>query len=176
LSIQAVAWALTQQIVTSHSTRFVLVSLANHAGESGTGAFPSIDTIGAETGLSRRTIQTCLRELADAGLIERGNQGLAAAYIEREDRRPVVYDLLMPAPEPMAKREPRQKTELRKQASEDMQKLMDRRTAYPCWRSFRDPIPGENVDAYRDAQEQVWKEWEARHAKPKFEQPENRLG
>jgi hypothetical protein len=29
-------------------------------------------------------------------MITRGNQAIAAAYIERLDRRPVVYDLLMP--------------------------------------------------------------------------------
>ena len=38
----------------------MLVGLANHAGPDGTGAFPSVATLVRHTGLSERTVRTCL--------------------------------------------------------------------------------------------------------------------
>lgn len=168
MSIQAVAWALAQQAVTESSARFVLVSLANYAGQEGLGAFPAVATICTETGLSERTVRAALRKLEDGGLIERGNQALAAAYIEREDRRPVVYDLLMPAAVPATTRAPRQRVEAQRQHTEDLQKLMDRRDSHPWWRGFRDPLAGETAEQYRVAQDEEWKRCERNHTGPKF--------
>lgn len=88
------AWALTQQVVMDPPARHVLLCLANYAGENGQGAFPSADTLSKHTGLALRTVRLKLAQLEEAGVIEKGNQAIAAAYIERADRRPVVYNLV----------------------------------------------------------------------------------
>jgi hypothetical protein len=67
--------------------------MANYAGPEGRGAFPSAATISKQTGLSERTVRLKLDELEKGGWIAEGNQAIAAAYIDRRDRRPVVYDL-----------------------------------------------------------------------------------
>ena len=48
----------------SSASKFVLGGLANHAGPDGTGAFPSVATLVRYTGLSERTVRTCLDRLA----------------------------------------------------------------------------------------------------------------
>ncbi|WP_282372947.1 DnaT-like ssDNA-binding domain-containing protein [Pseudomonas sp. PS02290] len=75
------------------AARHVLLCMANYAGPEGCGAFPSALTISSQTGLSERTVRLKLDELEQAGFIAEGNQAIAAAYIDRRDRRPVVYDL-----------------------------------------------------------------------------------
>lgn len=93
MSVQAMAWAIEQRFVTDAPTRHVLLCLANYADKTGRGAFPSASTLADETGLSERTVRYKLDTLAEAGLIRLGAQSLASAYIERADRRPVVWDL-----------------------------------------------------------------------------------
>lgn len=95
MSIQAMAWALHQQLVTDAPTRHVLLCLANYAGQDGNSAFPSAEAIARDTGLSERTVRAKLGALESSGLIRRGNQAIAAAYIARVDRRPIVYDLAL---------------------------------------------------------------------------------
>lgn len=93
MSVEATSWALNQQAVTDPAARSVLFGLANHANHEGRHAFPSVNLICRYTGLSPRTVKAKLKLLVDEGLIRRGNQGVAAAIIERSDRRPTVYDL-----------------------------------------------------------------------------------
>lgn len=88
------AWAITQQIVTDAPARHVLLCLANYAGECGRGAFPSAATLAKNTGLSLRTVRLKLAYLEEMGVIAQGAQAVAAAYIDRPDRRPVVYDII----------------------------------------------------------------------------------
>lgn len=97
-------WALDQRIVTDPTARHVLLCLANYADKEGRGAFPSASTISDDTGLSLRTIRYKLEQVEQAGAITRGIQAIAAAYITREDRRPVVYDLAMSRGAPVAPR------------------------------------------------------------------------
>lgn len=87
------AWALAQQDVSDPTARHVLLCLANYANERGMGAFPAVSTLCRDTGLSERTVQAKLAFLTDSGVIRRGNQAIAAAYVDRADRRPTVYDL-----------------------------------------------------------------------------------
>jgi DNA-binding MarR family transcriptional regulator len=90
------AWALSRRdLGKDSSARHVLLCLANYAGTDGRGAFPSARTLTDDTGLSERTVRVKLDLLEARGLIERGNQALAAVYIDRQDRRPVVYDLML---------------------------------------------------------------------------------
>lgn len=97
MSIQAMSWALSLELseLGDPAARHVLMALANYAGEDGKAAFPSKETIRLHTGLSIRTIGYKLELLKENGLISEGNQGIAAAYISRTDRRPTVYDLAL---------------------------------------------------------------------------------
>ena len=65
----------------------VLVGLANHAGPDGTAAFPSVATLVRCTGLSERTVRTCLDRLEAEGLISPCDPDIVAAWIKRADRR-----------------------------------------------------------------------------------------
>ncbi|MFV3402848.1 helix-turn-helix domain-containing protein [Pseudomonas sp. NY15463] len=89
------ALAIPKSSLDNPAARHVLLCLANYAGSDGRGAFPSAATLSEDTGLSERTVRLKLDELAIAGWIAEGNQAIAAAYIDRRDRRPVVYDLQM---------------------------------------------------------------------------------
>ena len=91
------SWALSLPVQTlkDSSARHVLLCLANYASSNGVGAFPSAKTLTDDTGLSERTVRIKLDLLEECGLIVRGNQALAAVYIDRHDRRPVVYDLMI---------------------------------------------------------------------------------
>lgn len=95
MSIQAMAWALEQQIVADATARHVLLCLANYADKHGKGAFPSVTSLAQDTGLSERSVRSKLSLLEGFGAISRGNQKIAAAHIDRLDRRPVVYDVAM---------------------------------------------------------------------------------
>lgn len=97
MSVQAMSWALSLPVQTlkDSSARHVLLCLANYASSNGVGAFPSAKTLTDDTGLSERTVRIKLDLLEEVGLIVRGNQALAAVYIDRHDRRPVVYDLML---------------------------------------------------------------------------------
>ena len=89
------SWALSLpvQSLKDSSARHVLLCLANYAGSNGAGAFPSASTLAQDTGLSERTVRYKLDDLEKSGLIQKGNQAIAAVHIDRHDRRPVVYDL-----------------------------------------------------------------------------------
>lgn len=95
MSVQAMAWAMKirKADLSDSSARHVLLCLANYAGVDGRGCFPAASTLSEDTGLSERTVRYKLELLREAGWIVRGNQALAAVYIDERDRRPVVYDL-----------------------------------------------------------------------------------
>jgi hypothetical protein len=100
MSVEAISWALNLAPVPadrggqpSSACKFVLVGLANHAGPDGTGAFPSVATLVRYTGLSERTVRTCLDRLQAAGIIRPCDPDIVAARIKRADRRPQGWDL-----------------------------------------------------------------------------------
>ncbi|MGS0571624.1 helix-turn-helix domain-containing protein [Xanthomonas oryzae pv. oryzicola] len=95
MSVQVMAWALEQRIVLDAPARHVLLCLANYADKDGRGAFPAVQRLADDTGLSVRTIQRQLAALVAAGVIRRGSDAIVAAYIPRADRRPVCYDIIM---------------------------------------------------------------------------------
>lgn len=95
MSVEAMAWALDQQLVADATARHVLLALANYAGPDGRGAFPSAETLSRQTGLSERAVRYKLDHLVEVGAIKLGRQEIAAAYIERADRRPKVYDICL---------------------------------------------------------------------------------
>lgn len=100
MSVEAISWALNLAPVPadrggqpSSACKFVLVGLANHAGPDGTGAFPSVATLVRYTGLSERTVRTCLDRLEAEGIIQACDPDIIAARIKRADRRPKGWDL-----------------------------------------------------------------------------------
>lgn len=110
MSVEAMSWALRQQAITDPAARSVLFGLANHANHEGRHAFPSVNLLCRYTGLAPRTVKTKLKLLVELKLILKGNQRVAAAIIDRADRRPTVYDLdltkgLEPALDPIGDEE-----------------------------------------------------------------------
>src|SRR5438477_7982934 len=100
VSVEAITWALNLAPAPadgggqpSSACKFVLVGLANHAGPDGTAAFPSVATLVRYTGLSERTVRTCLDRLQAEGLISPCDPDIVAARIKRADRRPQGWDL-----------------------------------------------------------------------------------
>jgi hypothetical protein len=100
VSVEAISWALNLAPVPagrggqpSSACKFVLVGLANHADPDGGAAFPSVARLVRYTGLSERTVRTCLGRLEAAGIIGPCDPGIVAARIKRADRRPKGWDL-----------------------------------------------------------------------------------
>ena len=65
--------------------KLVLLALADHARDDGTGAYPSVERLVKKTSLSRRGVQTILRRLEDGSLIVptgtvRGGRGSTVEY------------------------------------------------------------------------------------------------
>ncbi|MFI5814944.1 helix-turn-helix domain-containing protein [Streptomyces sp. NPDC051643] len=95
MSLDPILWALKDAPVADSLERLVLVSLAERAARAdGCTAFPSRDTLAATVLADPKTVQRVLKRLEARGLIAKGDQS-AARYL-RADRRPVVYDLLIP--------------------------------------------------------------------------------
>ncbi len=94
----ALAWQLEV-----HSTQaLILVALADHAQDDGTGAYPSMEYLAYKTNLTERSIQRHMRELETAGIIEvvgnwQGGRGRKREYLlhlEKGDRKPPFEDWL----------------------------------------------------------------------------------
>lgn len=105
MSVQSMSWSIQQQLVKDPTSRHVLLCLSNYAGVDGAGAFPSTATLSRDTGLSERTIRTHLDRLLALGAILFGNQAIVAAWCQRADRRPTVYDIAIPRGAPDAPRQ-----------------------------------------------------------------------
>jgi len=98
--VEAISWELNlapapadRSGQPSSACKFVLIGLANHAGPDGTGAFRSVATLIRYTGLSERTVRTCLDRLQAEGTISPCNPDIVTARIKRADCRPQGWDL-----------------------------------------------------------------------------------
>lgn len=107
MSVEAIAWALNHAPVQSPVSKLVLIALANHARPDGSSAFPSVSTICRYTCLSERSVRQHLDNLEKQGVIRRCDQRIVAAYIDRTDRRPVGYDIVMNGVQEMQVAQPR---------------------------------------------------------------------
>lgn len=90
MSVQWLAWAF-QHAEATGGPRLVLLSLANHADESGV-CWPSIDTLAREARLSRRRVEQALRELVRSGVVLRQVNG--APVTGHGGYRPNLYRLV----------------------------------------------------------------------------------
>lgn len=73
MSVRAIAWAYNQSPAptdrcSSMAAKFVLVTLANHAGTDNR-AWPTVDLLAVETELTDRAVRHALRSLVASGLI-----------------------------------------------------------------------------------------------------------
>ena len=96
MSLVAIVWSIEQRIVVNSTARHVLLCLANRATATGEAAFPSVETLQLDTGLSERTIRYKLDHLESLGVIKKGDQRIAAKFVGRADRTPTCYDLCIP--------------------------------------------------------------------------------
>jgi len=68
MSFQAMAWATEQKLPTRE--KFVLIMLANYAGNEQWDCHPSINTLADDTGMSRDTVIRAIKALEDASLVK----------------------------------------------------------------------------------------------------------
>lgn len=87
-------WAVKDAPVADVEERAVLSQLSEEADESGCGAGISVPTIAERTRLDEQTVRRRIHDMLDRRLLALGDQSIVA-YI-RADRRPAVYDLLIP--------------------------------------------------------------------------------
>jgi hypothetical protein len=86
----------------SSACKFVLVGLANHAGPDGTGAFPSVAALVRYTGLSERTVRTCLDRLQAGKFFHALGPGWRLTAAQRSRLTPAVLAALDDGARPAA--------------------------------------------------------------------------
>jgi hypothetical protein len=81
MSVRVLGWALREAPVTSKTDLLVLIVLADHAHDDGSGAYPSVATIAKLARMSPRGVHVALRNLEATALI-RGSRkpGRATEY------------------------------------------------------------------------------------------------
>lgn len=92
MSLNAYKWAADMPMdELSLAGHKVLLKLADVAGQDGSRAWRSTESLAHELGCSQRTVQRAISELKMKGIIRLGDQH----YVDhiRPDRRPNVYDL-----------------------------------------------------------------------------------
>lgn len=94
MSFEAVLWATNDAPIADVNEFAVLVMLAERADPDGCTTFPSRPTMAERTHIDPKTVLRTLQRMEKRRLIGKGDQS-AAAYLRR-DRRPVVYDILIP--------------------------------------------------------------------------------
>ncbi|MBB4928299.1 hypothetical protein [Kitasatospora kifunensis] len=88
-------WALSGDAPVADVNEYaVLGCMAETADRDGCGTWQSKETIASRVHVSEETVKRCWRNMRRRGLIAKGDQSLVKHY--RADRRPVVYDLLIP--------------------------------------------------------------------------------
>jgi hypothetical protein len=91
---EPILWAFKHAPVSDSAERLVLMTLADAADEDGCNAYLSHSTIAERAMIDSRTVRRKLPELEARGLIARGDQ--TAANHLPADKRPVVYDVMVP--------------------------------------------------------------------------------
>lgn len=95
MSLDAMIWAVKDAPVVDVAERAVLGTMSEEADEDGEGAGIGVTTIAERCRLSTREVRRCLSDMVERRLLERGDQS-RVAYL-RADKRPVVYNLMIPA-------------------------------------------------------------------------------
>lgn len=74
MSVHVLSWVLKHSPVDTPGHRLVLLVLADHANDDGTGAWPSVKTIANEAKQSERNVQYALRALEGEGHIRKAGR------------------------------------------------------------------------------------------------------
>src|ERR1051325_1690249 len=94
MSIRVMTWVLDEAPTSDVYEVLVLLTLADHANDDGTGCWPSMRKIALRARCSERKARYVLRDLERKGMICGGDQRLTQHH--RPDRRPTVYNLVLP--------------------------------------------------------------------------------
>lgn len=94
MSLDGMIWAVKDAPVANCEEHAVLSVMADEADEAGCGVLLSVRTISERSKVSEREVARCIKDMFDRKLLGLGDQS-KALYI-RADRRPIVYDLLIP--------------------------------------------------------------------------------
>ncbi|MFJ1708717.1 hypothetical protein [Kitasatospora sp. NPDC088346] len=95
MSLEPMVWALSGDAPVADVNEYAILGcMAETADRDGCGTWQSKETIAHRVKVSEETVKRCWRNLLRRGLIAKGDQSLVKHY--RADRRPVVYDLLIP--------------------------------------------------------------------------------
>ena len=86
MSLDAISWAFQQDIKPA-TAKFVLVAMADRAGEDHT-CFPSVDKLARDTSLNRKTVLSSINFLIAAGFIQDTNKRMG------KTNRVIVYRLI----------------------------------------------------------------------------------
>lgn len=93
MSVEVMAWVWKHSLATG-TDRIILLAIADHAGDDGTNAYPSVATLGSKCALSRRTVQRSIARLVELGELEVEDQKGGGSWT-RSDRRPNRYRVVM---------------------------------------------------------------------------------
>ena len=99
MAIECMVWVLDQSENLTTNEKFVLLGIANHARPNGKNSFPSLDTLGRYTLLSRSTVKRCIANLEEKGFIKKETGGgrksnLYTLCIERDHAEIVELKLV----------------------------------------------------------------------------------
>ncbi len=75
MAIECMVWVLEQSENLTTNEKFVLLGIANHSRPDGKNSFPSMDTLGRYTLLSRSTVKRCVASLEEKGFIKKQSGG-----------------------------------------------------------------------------------------------------
>lgn len=94
MKVERRAWSWRQMLLKSSlpgTTRHVLLTLSCHVNDSGEPCYPSVDQLVSETGLSKQTVLTHLKEAKQAGWIKVSRHGFSGQKWSRNE-----YELAWP--------------------------------------------------------------------------------
>ena len=69
MSVRVLAWALRDAPVTNRTDLLVLIAIADHAHDDGTGAYPSVGTLARMARCSPRSVESALARLQASGVL-----------------------------------------------------------------------------------------------------------
>lgn len=93
MSVQALTWVFDRCTTLKPAERLVLLSVANHADNTGRNSWPAISTIAREAGLGETRVKQAIKALAERGVLRiEPNAGGSADH--RGDRRPNRYTII----------------------------------------------------------------------------------
>lgn len=93
MSIAVMSW-VWQHSASGGNDRLVLLAIADHAGDDGTNAYPSVGRLARKANISERTVQRCIQSLIGLGELEvefgSGHRASRYTVLMKEGRQSVT--------------------------------------------------------------------------------------